>query len=122
MFKHIFLIITSLAIFVACRKETKTTGPVITITSPVEARMFNNGDSVLVAFTITDPDMHGFDYSLINTTINDTFAGIDETHTHGNVYFSKNFAVPVSTNMKLVVNAEDHNGNTSTKSVNFHSM
>lgn len=97
---------------------TDTTAPVITISSPTEAQAFNAADSVTIAFTATDEDFHGYDYALINTTLNDTIDE-DDQHTHANVSFSKKYKLPAATNFKLVVNAEDHNENASTKSVNF---
>jgi hypothetical protein len=121
MSKKIVILLIATTLF-GCKKESKTSGPEITITSPVEGHMYANGDSILVAFTISDPDMHSFEYALINTSINDTFASIDETHTHGNVVFSQNFAVPPSSQLKLEVSAEDHSENESSKSVSFHTM
>lgn len=104
----------------ACGKENDSEKPVITISSPTEGQMIMS-DSVLVAFTVTDADMHGYEYLLINTTAGDTLYEADE-HTHGNVSFSEKLAVPVPAQFTLEVVGEDHNGNTSTKSVSFHTM
>jgi hypothetical protein len=122
MFKKFSILFSAILVIAACKKETKTEGPSITITSPVNGTMYNNGDSVLVAFTITDPDMHSYDYLLINTSIDDTFASIDETHVHDNVIFSQKFLMPSSSQITLEVNAEDHSENATTKSVSFHTM
>ena len=122
MHQKIILILTAILFVIACKKITKTEGPVITITSPVEGHMYANGDSILVAFNISDPDIHSFEYALINTSLNDTFASINETHTHSNVVFSQEFAVPPSSQLKLYIHSEDHSGNGSEKSVSFHTM
>lgn len=121
MNKLIFSIsIIAIIAITACGKENDAENPVITITSPTEGQMIMS-DSVLVAFTVIDADMHGYEYLLINTTSGDTLYEADE-HTHGNVTFSDNFAVPTPAQFTLEVVGEDHNGNTSTKSVNFHTM
>ena len=58
---------------------------------------------------------------IINTTDNDTLYEGDE-HTHSNVSFSEKFAVPSPAEFRLEVVGEDHNGNESNASVNFHTM
>ncbi len=112
-------IITILAI-ASCGKESDAENPVITITSPTTNQMIMS-DSVLVAFTITDADTHGYEYLIINTTTNDTLHEADE-HTHGDISFSEKFAIPTPAEFRLEVIGEDHNENTSSKSVNFHTM
>lgn len=110
--------IIAIIMITACGKESDSENPVITITSPTEGQAFDAADSVTISFTATDVDFHGYDYALINTTLNDTIDE-DDQHTHANVTFSKKYKLPAAANFKLVVNAEDHNENTSTKSVNF---
>lgn len=122
MRKLILIAIVVTIVMVACKKTTDTTNPVIVVTSPTEGQMFANGDSALVAFTITDEDFHGFDFRIINTVTGDTLFAEDE-HTHANVTFSKKYKLPaVATQMRLILTGEDHNGNTATKPVNFHTM
>jgi hypothetical protein len=119
--KLIFIALFAIA-FIACKKETDTDNPVISISSPTEGQMFSNGDSALVAFTITDSDMHGFEFVITNTSTNDTLFEAEE-HAHMNVTFSNKYKLPdVATPMKITIIGEDHNGNTSSKSVSFHTM
>ena len=121
--KLIFSIsIIAIIMITACGKESDTDNPVVTITSPTEGQMFSNGDSALVAFTITDADTHGFDLSITNTT-NSAVLFEEDEHSHDNITFSKKYKLPdVATQMKITITGEDHNGNTTTKSVNFHTM
>lgn len=120
--KKITLILFAAISFIACKKEPDTENPVISISSPTEGQMFSNGDSALIAFTVTDSDLHGFDFTIINSATSDTLFEEDE-HSHDNVTFSKNYKLPaVATQMRITIIGEDHNGNTSTKSVNFHCM
>ncbi len=120
MKKIIFLSIISIVLSISCKKdaETDTEAPVITITSPTEGQAFNAADSVTLSFTATDADFHGYDYVLINTTLNDTIDE-DDQHTHANITFSKKYLLPAASNFKFTVGAEDHNGNASSKSVDF---
>ena len=122
--KKLILAIVACAtiITIACKKESDANDPVVTVTSPTEGQSFANGDSALVAFTITDADMHGYDFRIINTTNGDTLFLADE-HTHGNITFSQKYKLPsVATQMRLILTGEDHNENTTTKTVNFHTM
>jgi len=119
MKKIILLTIVAISIAVACKKaETDSSNPVITISSPTQGQAFNAADSVTIAFTGTDDDFHGYDFTLTNNT---TSAAVDQDdqHTHGNISISKKYKLPAASSFTLEVNAEDHNGNESTKSVNF---
>lgn len=119
----ILLILLSFIIVLACKKkETDTVNPVISISSPTEGQMFNAGDSLLVSFSVTDVDLHGFDYAVISTATNDTLFSGDE-HTHASATFSRKFILEdAATQYILSVNGEDHTGNTSNKVVHFHTM
>lgn len=122
MKKLIFILTATIILSIACSKENDSENPVITITSPTEGSMSGIGDSILIAFTITDADMHGYEIAVTNTANSAVIFEADE-HTHGNVTYSQKFKSPAAaTQMQLTVTGEDHNGNTSTKSVNFHSM
>ena len=106
--------------FLACKKEKDSDNPVVTITSPTEGQAIATSDSALVAFTITDADTHGFDFRIINTTTGDTLF-LEDEHAHDNVIFSKKYNMPdVSMQLRLILTGEDHNGNTTTKTVNFY--
>lgn len=121
--KKIILITCMMMVFaMACKKENDTENPTVTITAPVANDMFGIGDSILIEFTAVDADMHGYDLQVLNTS-DSTIVFEDAAHTHGNVTYSQKFKSPdVATNMELIVTGEDHNGNTSTKSVHFHTM
>ena len=120
MKKLILLFIAASITFIACKKETDSDNPVVAITSPTEGQPFATGDSALVAFTITDADVHGFDFRIINTTTGDTLF-LEDEHSHENVTFSKKYKMPdVSMQLRLILTGEDHNGNTTTKTVNFY--
>lgn len=119
MKKIIVLFFTASIACLACKKETDSDNPVVTITSPTEGQDIATGDSALVAFTITDADMHGFDFRIINTTTGDTLF-LEDGHSHANVTFSKKYKMPsVAMQLRLILTGEDHNENTTTKSVNF---
>jgi hypothetical protein len=120
MKKLILLFIAASITFIACKKETDSDNPVVAITSPTENQPIATGDSALVAFTITDADTHGFDFRIINTTTGDTLF-LEDEHSHENVTFSKKYKMPdVSMQLRLILTGEDHNGNTTTKTVNFY--
>lgn len=120
MKKLILLFVAASIAFLACKKETDSDNPVVTITSPTENQPIATGDSALVAFTITDADTHGFDFRIINTTTGDTLF-LEDEHSHENVTFSKKYKMPdVSMQLRLILTGEDHNGNTTTKTVNFY--
>lgn len=57
---------------IACKKVKDTIPPVITITAPTSTTMVAAGDSVQVAFTVTDSDLHEVGYIITNTATNDT--------------------------------------------------
>lgn len=107
---------------IACKKVKDTIPPVITITAPTSATMTTAGDSVQVAFTITDNDLHEVGYAITNATTNDTLFS-NEEHTESNYSFNKKFKTPLTPmNIKLTVTAEDHSDNKSSASVSFHTM
>lgn len=115
------LTVTTVITFVACKKEKDTESPVVTITSPTQSETFTAGDSILIAFTATDIDMHAYEFTVINTA-NDSVLFEGGEHTHGNATFSQKFKSPASaTEMKLTVTAEDHNGNGVSSFVSFES-
>lgn len=120
MKKLLVLFFAASIAFLACKKEKDSDNPVVTITSPTEGQAIATGDSALVAFTITDADTHGFDFRIINTTTGDTLF-LEDEHSHDNVTFSKKYKMPdVSMQLRLILTGEDHNGNTTTKTVNFY--
>lgn len=127
MKKLIFLSIIAGTLAIACSKkaETDTTPPTITITSPTTNQMVMS-DSVLVEFTLSDPDLHSYQYAITDTIVKDTVAFVDETHipTDGltTYTFSKKIKVRRPAQLKLEVQSQDHTENTSSKSVYFYTM
>lgn len=120
--KRIILSVMILSIIASCKKESDSVNPIVTITAPTSGSMFGIGDSILITFTATDADMHGYNLQVLNTT-DSTIVFEAEAHTHGNVSYSQKFKSPdVATNMELIVTGEDHNGNTTTQTVHFHTM
>lgn len=107
---------------IACKKVKDTIPPVITIPAPTSTTMVAAGDSVQVAFTVTDSDLHEVGYIITNTATNDTLFS-NEEHTESNYTFNKKFKTPLTPmNLKLTVNAEDHSDNKSSATVSFHTM
>lgn len=127
MKKLIFLSIIAGTLVIACSKkaETDTTPPSITITSPTANQMVMS-DSVLVEFTVADPDLHSYQYTITDTIVKDTVAAIDETHipTDGmtSYTFRQKIKVRRPAQLKLEVISQDHTENTNSKSVYFYTM
>lgn len=124
MFKKIVLIsICSFAVFIACKKETDNSGPVITLLSPTEGQEINaTSDSVIIKAIMDDPDLHNFKYVVTNKANGDTLIHINPRHDHAeHIDFYKGYKLSIAENIEalLVFTAEDHSGNVSTKSVNF---
>jgi len=120
--KKLILSVIILIIIAACKKESDSENPVVTITAPTSNSMFGIGDSILITFTAIDADMHSYALQVLNTA-DSTIIFEADAHTHGNVTYSQKFKSPdVATNMDLIVTGEDHNGNSATQTVNFHTM
>lgn len=125
MKKLILISIIASTLVIACSKkaELDTTPPTITITSPTTKQMVMS-DSVLVTFTVTDADLHSYQYAITDTIAKDTVAAINETHIHGLTSFTFNQKIKVRNpaQLKLEVTAQDHSENTGSKSVYFYTM
>ena len=126
MKKYIIIAVTAAATIIACGKDKTTDmlAPVITITSPTSGQMISAGDSVLIAVTVTDEDMHEVTFKVANAA--DTSIVYFEVglHVH-DVDYSQKFKAPAvigHTNVILTVHAEDHNTHESDKSVTFAIM
>ena len=74
--KNIVLVILAVSILFACKKEedqpqedeVDTTTPVVTITSPNDSTVYQNGDTVHMTGTVTDNDLHNGVIKIINDT------------------------------------------------------
>lgn len=122
--KKILAILAVLLITItACKKETDSENPVITIFTPTANQEFESSDSVTINFKVEDADLHEVGFTIINKTSTDTLYNFPKAHTHDNpliVNSKYKIVVATHTDATLIVNAEDHNGNETTKSVNFH--
>lgn len=111
------------ATIIACNKETDNNAPVISLLSPTEGQEINTTtDSVIIQATIDDADMHNYKYTVTNKANGDTLIHINPRHDHvEHIDFYKGYKVVIAADLNalLVFTAEDHSGNTSTKSVNF---
>lgn len=118
----------------ACKKEEddhdhNTTGdkdkPVITLISPVNLQMYNNGDTVKIKGTLTDASLH----ELLIKITKDADGSIlfqDAPAVHDLTSYTINSAwkssVTDHTNATLVVLAEDHSSNVASDTVHIHIM
>lgn len=105
----------------ACKKETDSENPVITIIKPTTNFEFE--DSVAINFKVEDVDLHEVGFTIVKKGTTDTLYDLPADHTHDNPFvLDEKYKIPVSvhTNATLTVNAEDHNGNMASASVNFH--
>lgn len=108
---------------IACKKEDDSENPVITIYTPTAGQEFESADSVTINFKAEDVDLHEVGFTITKTSDNSVLYNSPAAHTHDNpLVFNEKFkiVVPAHTDAKLTVTAEDHNGNTASKSVNFH--
>lgn len=108
---------------IACKKENDVENPVITISSPVTNQTFESEDSVAVKFTVKDADLHEVGFKITIKDSDSVLYSKAKSHTHDNPYvWDRKLKLVVSdhTDAVLTVEAEDHNGNATTKSVNFH--
>lgn len=121
--KKLFLSIIIIAAFIACKKEADSENPVISIYTPTTAQEFESADSVTINFKVEDVDLHEVGFTIVKTGTTDTLYNKDAEHTHDNpLIVNQKYYIPVTvhTDATLTVNAVDHNGNTASKSVNFH--
>jgi len=107
----------------ACKKVDDSENPIITIFTPSANQEFDSADSVSLNFIVEDADLHEVGFTIIKKGTMDTLYNKPASHTHDSPYvLNKKYYVAVGahTDATLIVNAEDHNGNTASKSVNFH--
>ncbi|MCX7649479.1 MAG: hypothetical protein N2050_02850 [Flavobacteriales bacterium] len=109
---------------VGCKKKETLPKVTITVESPVPNAMFSGGDTVMIHAHITaDKDIHGWALTISRVANNATVFDIHD-HTHGRDYYIDTFwvnNVTMHSDMLLKLTAElDHDGNTESKTVNFH--
>lgn len=108
---------------IACKKEDDSENPLITIFTPTTNQEFDVADSVSINFKVEDADLHEVGFTIVKEGTTDTLYNKPASHTHDSPYvLNKKYFVAAAdhTDATLIVNAEDHNGNTASKSVNFH--
>lgn len=125
-----FITILSIIPFaISCKDEhDHTDEPAVTadiqIASPITGAMYHSGDTVYIKANITSAaELHGYDVVLTNVSA-DSVVFNTNGHAHGNSMAINTFwvnKVMGHSDMKLDVMAIiDHEGNKTTKSVNFH--
>jgi hypothetical protein len=108
---------------IACKKEEDSENPEITIFTPTTNQEFESADSVQLNFKVEDEDLHEVGFTIVEEGTTDTLYYKAASHTHDSPYvLNKKYFISVDahTDATLIVNAEDHNGNKASKSVNFH--
>ena len=131
--KHTYLalVISSLLFTAACKKhddhkhdETDTTYPQITITTPVDMQTYKSGDSVYIKGSVTDNDLHEMKITI--TKDSDSSELFSESPVvHGmssyaiNTFWLSGLSSGAASYIPatLLVTAEDHAGNKSSKKV-----
>lgn len=120
--KKLILALAIATIFMACKKEKDSENPVITITSPTLNQAFD-ADDISIVFSVTDADLHEVGFSVHKESNDSLLYNVPMDHTHDNPYnYSNTITINVSnhTDAVLKVKAEDHNGNMSVATRNFH--
>lgn len=112
------LILTVIVLVFSCKKDDLA--PDITLDSPTDGQIFHDGDVVTVSGTAHDASsIHMF--HLMVTDNNGNALIHDEEHLdEGTHPFTKQFTVHAAHSYLVVVEAEDHSGNTSRKEVNVN--
>lgn len=129
--KNLFLItiLSILSFTISCKDEhDHSDNPAVSadiqIMSPVTGSVFHSGDTVYIKANITSAaELHGFDVVITNASI-DSVVFNTNGHAHAKTQNIDTFwvnNVMGHSDMKLDVMAIiDHDGNKTTKSINFH--
>lgn len=119
--KLFILTLLGLSLFIiSCDKNEDTEPPEITILSPQNNEIYNVGDTINIHFEITENDeLHHIDADLLDTDGNKLW----HRHWHRHTQFFEwqdQYIVKqedLGQTLKLVVEADDHNGNEARKEV-----
>lgn len=99
--------------------------PVITLTTPVNLQMYNNGDTVKIKGTLTDASLHELLIKITNDA-NGSILFQDAPLVHDlttyNINSAWKSAVTDHTNATVVVLAEDHSSNVASDTIHIHIM
>lgn len=116
--------LSAVVLFTACQKDDDDIAPSVSISSPSVGAAYVGGQPILIAGNITDNEsLHEF-YILItkndgaDTLLNESISIHDET----NHTFAETFTAPAvtdTTDVRLDVSAEDHDGNIGSRAFSF---
>lgn len=108
--------------FAACEK-TNTATVAVTVASPIEGTEFDNGDTVHIHVTFTDPtELHEYSVTVMNETDSVTVFDISG-HTHTTSFtLDTSIVVNATVHSEFMLEAEvsNHSGATAHKHVGFH--
>lgn len=111
--------------FAACEKalDPKVTTVAVTVNNPTEGATIQNGNTLNVNVTFTDPtELHNYSVVVTNETDGTTVLSLNG-HTHNTSYTvdsTVTLSVSTHSDFKLVATANNHSGETATKDVQFH--
>ncbi|MCC6818416.1 MAG: hypothetical protein IT245_05970 [Bacteroidia bacterium] len=129
------LILLSSLIFTACKKEdddhdhdhstTDTSKPTITMSSPTNMKMYNNGDTVKIIGLVEDASLHELVVKIIKDSDGSVlFQATPTVHDLTSYSINQSWKSQVSdhTNATVVILAEDHSANVASDSLHIHIM
>ncbi len=127
--KHIYKpvilgLISITALFSACRKDSEAgeKAPQVSFVSPVASQMYLEGDTLWIRANISsEDDLHDYSIKVKNNTENNE-AFVYNGHAHDKVFTTNLYFIPsvaADAHMTLTVTTTDHNGATTSKSVDF---
>lgn len=126
------IIATSIVLF-SCQKNENDTTPdpskvVFNITSPTEAQVVHNGDSIKIKGTVAYPsELHGYEVTITNEATNAVLYSADE-HAHADNFsldhvWVDNLSSATGVGLKVEITVEiDHDGTESKKEFHLSHM
>lgn len=131
-FTALLCLMFSMLHFTACKKDEAQDDdlndhdkPVITMTSPSDSLMYNNGDTIRINGTVTDHSLHELLVTIVDNA-NDSvlYSQSPEVHDFTSYTIDMKWKAQVAnhTNASVIVVAEDHNSNISSDTIQVHIM
>lgn len=125
--KNLLIIFTLIVLgvsFSACEKEADVQESVTAkINRPTEGATMNNGNSLNVNVTFTDPtELHNYSVVVLNENTNTTVLDLSG-HTHSTSYTVDStitLSVTTHSNFKVTATVTNHSGESATDVVSFH--
>lgn len=125
--KNLLIIFTLIVLgvsFSACEKEADVQESVTAkINRPIEGATMNNGNSLNVNVTFTDPtELHNYSVVVLNENTNTTVLDLSG-HTHSTSYTVDStitLSVTTHSNFKVTATVTNHSGESATDVVSFH--